>query len=189
MQDVADAVGILKGSLYYYINSKEDLLFRMLLEVHEDAKGIVTETAILDLPPLERLRTYVRRHVVYNARNLAKIAVYYHDFRLLTPTRKQAILEHRKFYENVRGLITEAQERGELDPRIDVSIASNAIFGMMNWIYTWYRLGGKVTPEYLGDLYAEIAVSGITGQQMPEPTAAPKPRGSSRTKGRPPFHG
>jgi AcrR family transcriptional regulator len=41
VQDIAEAVGILKGSLYYYIDSKEDLLFQMLLEVHEGAKGIV----------------------------------------------------------------------------------------------------------------------------------------------------
>src|ERR1700761_228 len=61
VQDIADAVGILKGSLYYYIDSKEDLLFQMLLEVHEDAKVIVKETAALDLSALERLRVYVQR--------------------------------------------------------------------------------------------------------------------------------
>src|ERR1700761_7679001 len=95
VQDVADAVGILKGSLYYYIDSKEDLLFQMLLEVHEDAKSVGSENAALDLPPLDRLRFYIQRHVEYNARNLAKIAVYYHDFGLLTPERRKAIVGQR----------------------------------------------------------------------------------------------
>jgi TetR/AcrR family transcriptional regulator, cholesterol catabolism regulator len=173
VQDVADAVGILKGSLYYYIDSKEDLLFRMLLEVHEDAKAVVTETAALDLPPLERLRIYVQRHVEYNASNLAKIAVYYHDFGLLTPKRKKAIIGQRKFYETfVRGLIVEAQERGEVDDAVDPSLVSNAIFGLVNWIYTWYNPKGSITPEYLGELYAEVAVNGITSPNMPKPPPA-----------------
>ena len=181
VQDIADAVGILKGSLYYYIDSKEDLLFRMLLEVHEDAKGIVEETAALDAPPLERLRMYVRRHVEYNARNLAKIAVFYHDFALLTPKRKKAILEDRKFYEDfVRGLIEEAQKRGEVERTVDPTLVANAIFGVANWIYTWYRPTGSVTPEYLGELYAEIVVNGITGKNMPDPPVAASSRRSSR---------
>lgn len=181
VQDVADAVGILKGSLYYYIDSKEDLLFRMLLEVHEDAKAVVTETAALDLPPLERLRIYVQRHVEYNASNLAKIAVYYHDFGLLTPKRKKAIIGQRKFYETfVRGLIVEAQERGEVDDAIDPILVSNAIFGLVNWIYTWYNPKGSITPEYLGELYAEIAVSGITSPNMPK--RPPAVRRTTRAK-------
>jgi AcrR family transcriptional regulator len=181
VQDVADAVGILKGSLYYYIDSKEDLLFRMLLEVHEDAKAVVTETAALELPPLERLRIYVQRHVEYNARNLAKIAVYYHDFGLLTPKRKKAIMGQRKFYETfVRGLIVEAQERGEVDAEVDPILVSNAIFGLVNWIYTWYNPKGSITPEYLGELYAEVAVAGITSPNMPKPP--PTVRRTARAK-------
>jgi AcrR family transcriptional regulator len=181
VQDVADAVGILKGSLYYYIDSKEDLLFRMLLEVHEDAKAVVTETAALELPPLERLRIYVQRHVEYNASNLAKIAVYYHDFGLLTPKRKKAIMGQRKFYETfVRGLIVEAQERGEVDAEVDPIVVSNAIFGLVNWIYTWYNPKGSITPEYLGELYAEVAVSGITSPNMPKPP--PAARRTTRAK-------
>jgi AcrR family transcriptional regulator len=170
VQDIADAVGILKGSLYYYIDSKEDLLFQMLLEVHEDAKSVVTETAELDIPPLDRLRIYIQRHVEYNARNLAKIAVYYHDFALLTPDRKKAIVGQRNFYEDfVQRLISEAQERGDVVPSVSPRLISNAVFGVVNWLYTWYDPEGSATPEYLGKLYAEMIVSGITATNMPKP--------------------
>jgi TetR/AcrR family transcriptional regulator, cholesterol catabolism regulator len=174
VQDVADAVGILKGSLYYYIDSKEDLLFQMLLEVHEDAKAVVVDTAALDLPPLDRLRAYIKRHVEYNARNLAKIAVYYHDFGLLTRERRQEIAEQRRYYETfVISLITEAQENGDVEASVDPELLSNAIFGTVNWVYTWYRDGRSVAPEYLGDLYAEMLVSGISTKRLPPPPAAP----------------
>lgn len=182
VQDVADAVGILKGSLYYYIDSKEDLLFQMLLEVHEEAKSVVTETAAVDAPPLERLRTYIRRHVEYNARNLAKIAVYYHDFGLLSPERRKAIMGHRNYYEDfVQSLIREAQERGEVERSVDPVLIGNAVFGIVNWLYTWYDPAGSASPEYLGELYSELIVSGITGPNMPKPpTASGRRRGGKR---------
>lgn len=181
VQDVADAVGILKGSLYYYIDSKEDLLFQMLLEVHEDAKSVVTETAALDIPPLDRLRIYIQRHVEYNARNLAKIAVYYHDFGLLTPERRKAIVGQRGYYEDfVKRLIEEAQERGDVDPSVDPSLIGNAIFGIVNWLYTWYKPGGSASPEYLGNLYAEVIVEGVGGNHMPQPPGESSPPKRSR---------
>ncbi len=168
VQDIAEAVGILKGSLYYYIDSKEDLLFQMLLEVHEDAKGIVEETAALEVSALERLRVYVQRHVEYNAQNLSKIAVYYHDFGLLTAKRKRAIMNQRRYYEKfVIGMIEDAKADGSVDESIDASLAANAIFGVVNWIYTWYRPSGSASPAYLGKLYAELVVNGLASGDIP----------------------
>lgn len=178
VQDVADAVGILKGSLYYYIDSKEDLLFQVLVEVHEDAQGIIDEVGALDAPPLERLYQYVRRHIEYNTHNLSKIAVYYHDFGLLSAERRKEIVKQRAMYEDfVVGLIVEAQERGDVDDTLDARLVANAVFGTMNWIYTWYRPAGPAGPEYLGQLYAELVVNGITGARMPVPPPVRK-RGS-----------
>jgi TetR/AcrR family transcriptional regulator, cholesterol catabolism regulator len=179
VQDIAEAVGILKGSLYYYIDSKEDLLFQMLLEVHEDAKGIVEETGALDASPLEKLRAYVQRHVEYNAQNLSKIAVYYHDFGLLTAKRKRAIMNQRRYYEQfVIGLIEDAKADRTVASALDASLAANAIFGVVNWIYTWYRPSGSASPEYLGQLYAELVINGVTSGNIP---AMPKLKNSARS--------
>jgi TetR/AcrR family transcriptional regulator, cholesterol catabolism regulator len=184
MQEIAEAVGILKGSLYYYIDSKEDLLFQMLLEVHEHAKGIVEETAALEVPAVERLRAYVQRHVEYNVQNLSKIAVYYHDFGLLTAKRKRAIMDQRRYYELfVIGLIEDAKADGSVDGSVDASLVANAIFGVVNWIYTWYRPSGSASPQYLGKLYAELIVNGISSGNIP---AVPKSQTTSngRSPGR-----
>jgi len=181
VQDVADAVGILKGSLYYYIDSKEDLLFRVLSEVHEMAGEIVEAVRAMDAPPLERLDEYIRRHVEYNTRNLAKIAVYYHDFGLLSQDRRAEIVKQRAVYEDLLGeLIREAQATGEVDPNLSPRLVSNGIFGMLNWIYTWFRPEGSVTPDYLGRLYANLVINGITGTKMEGPP--PKGRRTAARK-------
>jgi TetR/AcrR family transcriptional regulator, cholesterol catabolism regulator len=172
VQDIADAVGILKGSLYYYIDSKEDLLFRVLSDVHEDARGIVDQIQALDGPPLEKLREYVRSHIEYSASNLTQIAVYYHDFGLLSPKRRSKIVRQRHLYEGfLVGLIQDAQARGEMDKKLTPSLVVNGIFGAINWIYTWYKPGGSVDPQQLGELYGEIVLKGVAGATL----GGPKP--------------
>jgi AcrR family transcriptional regulator len=163
VQNVADSVGILKGSLYYYIDSKDDLLYRVLLEVHDAAHTILEEVAAMDeLPPLEKLDAYVRRHVEYNTRNLTKIAVYYHDYKLLAPERRAEIRRQRKMYEDfVEGLITEAQQRGEVAADLDPTVLSYCLFGALNSVYTWYRPGGKVSASQLADTLARFVLAGV----------------------------
>ena len=163
VQNVADAVGILKGSLYYYIDSKDDLLYRVLLEVHDAAHSIIEEVAALDgLSPLERLRVYVQRHVEYNIRHLTKVAVYYHDYQLLAPERRAEIRRQRKMYEDfVEGLITEAQAQGDVAADLDPHVLANCMFGAVNSIYTWYRPGGKVSASQLADTLTRFALAGV----------------------------
>jgi TetR/AcrR family transcriptional regulator, cholesterol catabolism regulator len=164
VQDVADAVGILKGSLYYYIDSKEDLLYRVLLEVHEDAHGILDEIlAMTDVTPLDRISAYVRRHIEYNVRNLNKIAVYYHDFGLLSAERKADIRAQRRVYEDfLEHLIREAQKAGQVDRNADPRVLAYCMFGTMNWTYTWYRPGGRVSVAELADMVSDFTVRGLS---------------------------
>jgi AcrR family transcriptional regulator len=163
VQNVANAVGILKGSLYYYIDSKDDLLYRVLLEVHDAAHTILEEVAAMDeLSPLEKLDAYVRRHVEYNTRNLTKIAVYYHDYKLLAPERRAEIRRQRKLYEDfVEGLISEAQQQGEVAADLDPAVLSYCLFGALNSVYTWYRPGGKVSATQLADTLARFVLAGV----------------------------
>ena len=90
--DIADALGILKGSLYYYIESKEDLLFNIVGEVHEASREIVEDAlAREDLHARDRLALYVRNQTRYNALNVARVAVYYSDINQLSEPRLKDI--------------------------------------------------------------------------------------------------
>jgi AcrR family transcriptional regulator len=186
VQDVAEAVGILKGSLYYYIDSKEDLLYRVLLEVHEDAEGILESLEGMDASPLERIAAYVKRHVEYNVRNVTKVAVYYHDFDLLSPERRADIRRHRRRYEVfLENLIREAQEVGEVNADADPRVLSYCMFGTMNWTYTWYRPDGRVSVSQLCDMIADYAVNGLREHAIAigsKSDGAPAKRRTPRTR-------
>lgn len=164
IQDIAESVDILKGSLYYYVNSKEDLLFEVIEEVHEAGlANLAAQQADTDgMAPLDKLRRLVVDHVTYNVKNVEKISVFFHDFRSLSDERREHIIGERDMYEHrMREILNAGKESGDICPGLDVSLASFALFGMMNWVYHWYRPGGKRTAADVADAFAEMAVRSV----------------------------
>lgn len=164
VQDVADELGILKGSIYHYIDTKEDLLFRLLQDVHEEVEAILSEVkAIPDLTPLERLSEYVRRQVENNLRNLSRISVYYHEIDRLSEERRRQILERRAVHTRfVIGLIRQAQRTGEADASLDPKIAANCVFATIIWTYRWYR-AGRWKRDAVAEQCAAFTIRGLQG--------------------------
>jgi AcrR family transcriptional regulator len=170
VQDVADELGILKGSLYHYIKMKEDLLFWLLEAVHRDVEEILEEVeAAQGLAPLDRLALYVRKQVLYNLDNLERISIYYHDVEALSEERLQTIVGRRRTHERfITGLIKEAQAAGQADPSADPRILSNCLFATIIWTYRWYKPNGRTSRQAVADHCARFALRGVVG----EPPAA-----------------
>jgi AcrR family transcriptional regulator len=164
VEDVAGAVGLLKGSLYYYIDSKEDLLFRIVDDVHEDVQATLDEAmASTELAPLDRLSQFARRQVEYNARNVKKIAVYHHEWARLEGDRLADIRRRRRRQEQaVVALLNEAKEHGDVSPELDVKLAANCVFATVIWPYTWYR-PGALSPERLARFCSDFILHGVVG--------------------------
>jgi AcrR family transcriptional regulator len=165
VQDIADELGILKGSLYHYIDSKEELLFRLLAETHEDVQAILDEVAALpELTPLERLGEYVRRQVKYTSRNLHRMVIYFHDADKLSDERSRELRRRRRVHERfVADLIAQAQQRGEAATDLDAHVLTNLLFGSMIWVYRWYKPSGQLRPPELADTCARFVLRGIVG--------------------------
>jgi AcrR family transcriptional regulator len=139
VQNIADELGILKGSLYYYIDTKEDLLFQLIEEVHTQVQRILDEVQAEDgLEPLRRLELYVRRQVEYNIDNFERITVYYHDLDRLTGCRLRYVESARQLHDNyVASLITEAQKEGKANESYDARMMAGCVFGTIIWSYQW----------------------------------------------------
>ncbi len=174
VQDIADELGILKGSLYHYIEVKEDLLFRLLEQLHDDTQAILEEVAAIDgLRPLERLGLYVRRSVLFDLENLPRVAVYYNDYERLAPERRAGIVARRRLHERwVADLIAQAQAAGDADPALDPPLLSNFIWGSVIWTYRWYRPRGRVGRDKVADQCVAFVLGGIIGRNGAGPGAA-----------------
>jgi AcrR family transcriptional regulator len=174
VQDVADELGILKGSLYHYIDTKEDLLFRLLEETHDDVHQILEDVAAReDLEPLDRIELYVRRQIEYNIDNLARVSVYYHDLERLGPDRRKKIIARRREHERwVMGVVQEAQQAGVADPALDAQVLSRCIFATIIWTYRWYT-HGRDRRKAVTDVCSAFAIGGILGRPRPDAVASP----------------
>jgi AcrR family transcriptional regulator len=165
VQDIADEVGILKGSIYHYIDTKDDLLFRVLEQVHRDVEEVLKEVLTHDeMDALERLAYYVRRQVAYNLAHFEQISVYYHDFDRLAVDRLAAIVEERRKHELlVTNLIVEAQATGTADPSLDARLLRNCVFATVIWTYRWYRPDGRASRETIADVCSRFVLRGVIG--------------------------
>ena len=162
MQDIADAVGILKGSLYYYIESKEALLYEITREVHESAYLDIDRLRAIEGSSLVRIRAFVSAHIIHNLGRLVKMAVFFQDFHSLTAEHRAEIVRERDRYDRfLRELIGAGRKEGSICPDVDPKIVSFGILGLVNWVYQWYRPDGTVTPEQLADAYADFVVAGL----------------------------
>jgi AcrR family transcriptional regulator len=164
VQDVADDLGILKGSIYYYIKTKEDLLFRLLDAVHDDVDALLEHVRQADdLDPLERLCAYVRTQTDYNLRNLVRISVYYNDVDQLSDERRKHILRRRKTHEDfVTALVLDAQRQRLIDPTRDARLLTYSVFATIIWPYRWFKPRGRMKIEDVVDSCVAFAKGGLT---------------------------
>lgn len=162
IQDIADELGILKGSVYYYITSKEDLLFEVLEEVHSKALDTVRQAVDIDGDPLQKIRAYVETLSRFNAENQIRMGILLHDFRSLSEPRRKLIVSERDLYEQIlRKLIQDGQKQQIICPDIDPKMTTLAVMGMINTIYQWYRPAGKLRPAYIGAAYADLVIRAL----------------------------
>jgi AcrR family transcriptional regulator len=165
IQDVADELGILKGSLYHYIRTKEDLLVDLFEELHIGIEQVVAEVARAPgLDPLERLELYVRRHVLFNLDHLEPIAIYYTDLKRVSPVRRDGFVDRRRTYERfVTSLICDAQDAGLADQSLDPEVVSNCVFATIIWTYRWYRRDGRASAASIAEQCSEFVLGGVIG--------------------------
>lgn len=162
IQDIAEALGILKGSIYYYIDSKEDLLYAVLQEVHETALGNMEQLRLVDADALAKIRMFIGSHVRHFTDNLVKVTVFFHDFRSLAGERRDYIVAERALYTNyLRELIVQGQKEGVVCVDVDPKLASFAILGMINWSYQWYRADGDLDAADIAGQFSDLVLSGL----------------------------
>jgi AcrR family transcriptional regulator len=162
LQDVADAVGLLKGSLYHYISSKESLLYRIFQESHEEGSALMAAVDDLELPPDAKLREFVRRLTLFYEQNPERASLYFGEWRHLTGEDLHTVIKQRRDFElYVRTIIIEAHERGLTNPDLDVRLATRYILTAVNGVILWYRPEGPLPAEAIADQIAELACSSV----------------------------
>ncbi|MDQ3661205.1 MAG: TetR/AcrR family transcriptional regulator [Actinomycetota bacterium] len=162
MQDLGDALGLLRGSLYAHIGSKQDLLFDV---VDQGARRFLErgrQALLLDAPFPQRLRDFLVGHVEVAIEQLDAGRVFLNEWRYLDDSLQQDIMAKRDAYEDmVRGILHDGVEAGEMRSDVDISLAARLVLSCGNWIYSWYRLDGELSPSAVGEAFADMIIGGL----------------------------
>ena len=165
LQDIADAVGMLKGSLYYYISSKEKLLADIILNaVHTLNEGL-TRVENANLSPVERLREIVREHVKFNAIYREAGTLFLTEKNVISSLEMGELIEiFRRRDKLLTRTLNEAIEMGLYRP-VDVRINSLAIVGLCNSVLFWIRPVGRLSYDDVADSFFRLINDGLSTKQ------------------------
>nr|HID13423.1 TetR/AcrR family transcriptional regulator [Anaerolineae bacterium] len=170
MQDLADALGVQKASLYYYIESKEELLRRLLERGSQLLGAQIDEIYAADLPPAEKLRRVLENHATTVMEHLDLVSVYVQEYRSLSPQRLEEVLKERKHYERVlRQILEDGIASGDFRP-VNVKMAVLGVLGMLNWTHQWFSPDGELSPREIAAILADLALYGVVARPEEEPT-------------------
>jgi AcrR family transcriptional regulator len=165
MGDLADALGVQKGSLYSLTGSKQELLLETMragAHAFHAALDEVPERA----PAVERVRFALRGHLRVVSEQLDVATVFTREWRYLEDAYRDEILAERRRYEaRWRALFEEGVASGGLRTDLDAGAATLLVLSAANWAYTWL-VPGRDTDE-LADRFTAIVVDGVRGYATP----------------------
>jgi len=166
--DVAAALGITKGSLYHYVQNKEDLLYAIIQEAHGLTRDNLRRAQAGEGPALERLRQYFVGHARINIDHRGKSALVYRDMRHLSAARRRQVVRVRDEVEAfVRQLLADGVHEGTVCKFADLRLASIEMFSTANGIYQWYQPGGPHTAEVVAQSVADFVVAAVACDGSP----------------------
>jgi AcrR family transcriptional regulator len=163
--DLAEAMGVQKGSLYAHIESKADLLWEVARDgaaaFHSALDGVSDNVSAT-----EKIRLALRAHLRVVAEQLDVATVFIREWRYLDGGRREEfVAERRRYEERFRALFREGRELGELRTDLDDATATLLALSAANWAYTW------ITPETdtdeLADRFFAFLLDGMRGYATP----------------------
>ncbi len=161
IRDIAQEARMQTGSVYYYVNSKEDLLENALTADLEEMTATIEQIANSDLPPEKKLREALNANMCFIADHRDGVGVFMQDWHSLSADRVSKVIAKRDYYENLfRRIVQEGISEGVFR-EVDVSLITFAIFGMCNYSFVWYSPNGKRSARDIAEAFSDLLLDGL----------------------------
>jgi AcrR family transcriptional regulator len=159
LDDIAREAGIVKGSLYHYFGSKDEIYERLVNNVRgrinfeEEIKG--------KAPAADRLSHLLRTRLETTVEYPLEVGLLARELvRMNGPAGEWAREDPKRYFVAIRQIIIQGQKERAFRP-VDPDIMASVIFGILAHLPTWYRLGGRIRPDALVDEIAEFIMAGL----------------------------
>ncbi|MGI9188778.1 MAG: TetR/AcrR family transcriptional regulator [Longimicrobiaceae bacterium] len=169
IRDIARETGVSLSGLYYYFDSKEELLF--LIQDHAFGTLLASLERLLEGvdDPLRRLRILMETHLRYFISAKDEMKLLSHEAEALTGEFRRVVnAKKRRLSDVATEALKELRPAGDMDPRV----ATFAMFGMMNWLYNWHRPEKDVAVDKIVDDMFRIFTEGYLPEGAEVPAGA-----------------
>lgn len=164
IRQIAKAAGVSVAGLYYYCTSKEELLFGVCYHSFEVLLRTLRQALQGVADPNEQLRRFILNHFDYFLNHVEAMKVVSHESEVLTGEFGTRVAEiKRQYYLRCQQIIQAILGEPDDDsPRLRT--ITLALFGMINWVYTWYRPDRDGDAKGLTDCMIELFLHGVEPQ-------------------------
>ena len=176
VSDVARALGLTKAGLYHHFESKEALLFEIMMFGLDKVRDEVLIPGRTIRDPEDRLRQFIARHARIATRGQGAVAHLGDEIRALPQSARREIEQRQRVYlDLLRRTLAELKSQRKLQA-VDPTVAAFSIIGMILWLPRWFRQNGRLSQDEVADAIAAMALEGI----LRKPRTKPK-QGKLRT--------
>jgi TetR/AcrR family transcriptional regulator, cholesterol catabolism regulator len=166
VRDIAEAVGILKGSLYHHFESKEALLYLVVKEPIAQMFQTISAIAEADFTATEKIRRAILAHLEAFDRHYPHLFVYLREREAVKRRFREMIGFSPKEYERCwQQIIREGVEKREFRRDLDIQVTSYGLLGMLNWAYKWYDPQGRLSVQQVAEQFTSLALAGLAAAE------------------------
>ena len=161
INDISTLMGTTKAAIYYHFRNKEEILFTIVDKITNELLLSFKACSSKNRDPLQRLHALIISQISLIDTKRKEIKILVEDKKFLSGELKQIVRDKEKtIFRLYRSSIQELKEMGKLRD-IDLTTATFGIFGMINWLYHWYKPDGKLSIEELGEHIVKILLHGL----------------------------
>ena len=164
VEQIAAALHMKKGNLYYYFRNKEAILFACHQYSLDRLIETLEEIDRSDQPPNEKLRRLIHAfvHTILDELHGTALGL---NLEALSPAHLKTVIARRDLFDHgMRQIIADGIRTGAFGP-CDPKLISFAILGAVNWIPRWFKPDGPSSSHEIADRFADFLIAGLQGSQ------------------------
>lgn len=172
VREIARLSEVTQAALYYHFKNKEEVLFTIVSEFSDQLFMALAAALSKDRDPIARLGNAIREHLLFTKTHRAQVKLVLEDRRFLSRALADRIKDKEKAIFNLyRAHLQELRDTGLIRP-VELIPTTFSIFGVINFLYHWYRPEQRLSIEQVADATVDLLVRGL----LADPPA-PQPRG------------
>ena len=179
LDDIAARLEVTKPTVYYYVTSKEQLLFQCFVAGVERIRAAFRDVRQTQLPARERLNAVLRRYGEAVASEFGWCMVRAEEQDLSPAMSRHIKALKSEIDQGIRRLIREGIQDGSIEA-CDPKMTAFALAGALNWIAHWYREDRSLTGAQIADAFVTVFEGGLRPRSGAQLAARASPRRRAR---------